>query len=177
MKKCSVHFIYIFLILVFLCFLTTESIKMIIDPTYEHRRYFARAPVWYFCIYLWYMCLTIAFRIQLKGDNSIKAFSILKRDHIYPDEIISIQDNFLSYTIIHSHGKTKVSNLIDGVKDIKSTIIGKSSSRASQIPKKVEKTMDQGIGFGKMLLKIFVVLFLIGFALFVELDHLSRIAK
>ena len=41
----------------------------------------------------------------------------------------------------------------------------------------VERANDNDIGFGKMFLKIAFVLFLIGFALYVELDHISRIAK
>lgn len=178
MKKYSVHFIYILLILVFLYFLTTESVKMALDPTYRPiGRYIPRALTWYFCIFLWYSCLIIAFKVEINENRSIKTFSILKNDIISPDNIISIKDSFLSYTVVHTRGKTKVSNLIDGVKDIKSSLLGLASSTMDQKTNLVGRAKNEDVGFGKMFLKIALVLFLIGFALYVELDHLSRISK
>ena len=178
MKKYSVHFICILLILVFLYFLTTESVKMALDPTYRPiGRYIPRALVWYFCIFLWFSCLTIAFKIEIAENGSIKTISILKKEIIFPDNIISIKDSFLSYTVVHTLGKTKVSNLIDGVKNIKTSLLGLTSCTIDQKTDSIERAKREDIGFGKMFIKIAIALFLIGFALYIELDHFSRIAQ
>ena len=178
MKRYSVHYIYIGIILLFLGFLTIETLKTALDPAYDPPgRYIPRALVWYFCVFLWWACLVISFRVEISEDNSVKTFSILKRDTITPESILSIKENILSYTVIHTQGITRISNLIDGITNVKSALSWLYSSTMEQKTKPLEKSKLEMNDFGKMLFKIGLILFLIGFALFVELDHLSRISK
>ena len=72
---------------------------------------------------------------------------------------ISIKDNILSYTLVHIRGKTRISNLIDGVKDIKLYLSGLASNAMERKRKPSVKDKIENDSFGKMFLKITFALF------------------
>jgi len=172
MKNFSVHKVCIAVIGAFLVILGINTIHEIIDPTYHvaSTRYVPRALFWYVVAYCWYKFLTIAYRIDLIDDKSIKTTSFTSRKLIDSRDIVSIHEHVMFIDVITNKGTVSVSTFMDGISDIKQILKSVATKSISDSSK--EGAPDVEVSFvqkrNRKILKTFAVIVLIVLAVLVE---------
>lgn len=137
------------------------------NPTYRivMVRYIPRAVIWYFCFYLWYKFLLTAYKIEIDDNIKIKTISLFKEMEIKKNEIESIEEGILSVNVIYAKGKVSICTLIDGIGNIKNTLLSLAPVERKRLAEKITAT------------KILLIIILTAFAIYVEFDHFSRLTK
>lgn len=178
MKSYSIHWINIVVIVVALYFLSDITINIIADPNYYVRRV-PRALIPCFTVYLFYKCLTTAYKVSFLEDGAIILYSVLRNIKINAGKITGINSYIMFSDVVTDKGTYSVSSLMEGTANIKIVLL-------PLIKNKPEQAGIIGIGPRTLMdrnkiLKFYLIIILVVFAVYIEwqqveifLNHLKN---
>ena len=172
MKKYTIHPIYPIVIGLGLFIGGIASIRELMNPNIHEFFYsWPRVLPWYLFGYGWYRFLTLNFKVEALDDGYFRLRSLVRTQTIRFKDIYKIDDKYGFIRIFHKGGKTSVTELIDGISNIKSVFPSNAENEHEEKPK------DLPLRSWPIIFKVVLASLLLFYAIYVEYIQLSLHGK